>query len=437
MVLGPATGTRIAFMAEPELPPWLTQQADPIGAVYKGVQTGGAIAGVLNQRNVIQSRLRLEQQEQQMNHLRMEKAIKDRDDIFEADLIMQAVPDKIAPLLEAGKPSDARNVLLSLAARKPAVLNSDTFANLLKSVEAAVQTETTRLQLESMNWRAELSADTRLEIAQAKAALDNDPNSLVAQQRLLRAYMQMEGLQQGRERIGIAKENLGLRELGARQAAVNIESRLAESGQAPAVPLAPSGTLPPGPGGVQPATGLVVPATRPLTTANATVNQEALSSALSGIRQASLLKPLINSGTFGPRAFVESKLIDKFFANAYPELLNKDRVAASVMIAQLRGATARAIRSDSNITKDEQQSIASTIPGNDKFFTSPAEAMVQLETINRGIVDRAIRAARNLKQPVPDDLAPFVPGDMLPVLLRERLMTPQQAEQWYQQNRSQ
>lgn len=136
-------------MAELDLPPWLTKQADPLGSMAKGVQIGSEIGSVINQRDLTQSRLRLNEQDQQMNHLKLEKTIRERDQLLEADFIMQEVPDKIAPLLAAGKPNDARNVLLSLAARKPAVLHSDTYPKLLQEVEAAVQTETVRMQLKS------------------------------------------------------------------------------------------------------------------------------------------------------------------------------------------------------------------------------------------------------------------------------------------------
>lgn len=135
----------------PELPPWLTQQADPAGAFLRGAQGGAAIAQVINQRNITQSSLRLNEQQAQMNHLKMEQAIKQRDRVIKGEFVLRSLADQIEPLLAQGKPEMAMNVLLATGAREPSLFDTEGYPELLKHADAAIKTEMTRKQLESMD----------------------------------------------------------------------------------------------------------------------------------------------------------------------------------------------------------------------------------------------------------------------------------------------
>lgn len=174
-----------------------------------------------------------------------------------------------------------------------------------------------------------------------------------------------------------------------------------------------------------------------LTNANKTKAQETVSSALNSMQQIRQVMPMLNSATIGPRAAVEDIVVDRGLANIFPELMNKQRVSAAQLLSQVRSGVIRSLRTDSNIAEAERRSLESQVPGPAQFGTSPARALQQLQTIQEGVLQRAIRATANLKQPLSDELVQFVSPDDIQSFVQQKIMTPDQARAWYNARRQQ
>lgn len=406
-------------MATFDIPPWLQQPADPPSAILRGAQAGGIIAQSRQrdrqldmQAREMAAQERAQQQDLQLRGLKMAEYLRNRDDEIQARATMMELDDTVAGMLETGEYEGARNFLLGKSARNPMLLNFPQMTNLLKEVDAAIKQKGVQAQLESMerrafnaeegrDYRAELYADNRLEVAQAKAALDNDPNNLVAQQRLLRAYMQMEGLQQGRERIGIAKENLGLRNNAAVQSAVRTEAQLATDGLAPAIPLAPQGTLPPGPGGAQPATGLVVPSTtpRPLTTGAATAIQAGLQKDLAAVTS---LDEAIDAATAHPEAFGIQGKVRRIGEQVKGQLKPGEPMETPITDTQQKAglafsSIAQSLKVDSQLNRDELKMLKD-IGDTMDFKEGPQTALQKLNNLRSLSYRNTVRKAKQLGQ---------------------------------------
>ena len=196
----------------------------------------------------------------------------------------------------------------------------------------------------------------------------------------------------------------------------------------PTTPGGPANTAAPRPS--------LVPIERPLTTQNVTRNQETFSQSATGLKQIQRLQPLINSDTVGPLASFQDIVVDRGLANIFPELVGKDRVKVNVLLSSLSSSVAKSLRSDSNIAEPERVSLLEQIPHPNEFFTSPARSFEQLKTIQLGITDRAIRAARNLKQTLPDEFIKNLPDEWILDLHRDNTLTDDEVRRWHRLNTS-
>ncbi len=436
-------------MAEPdfrvETPDWMKQGRD-VADEWLRMQANNRAQQ--EQNALLPVRLKAAEQDQQLKGLTIAKEMKSRDDILKADFAAHQLGPTLSNLYQAGKPEEAMNLLLSEVAKNPDLSNSPAIHDLMTKTMTALQTKNLQQRFSEAeagrNTRAQEANDVKLQIKGLEAELANDPNNVKTQLALMRLYNQAQSL-------GIAAGNLEQRTMGtelrrttAIQGAVNTEGRLANEGLAPAPgislmpPSAPPGNaVPASPKGSGMGQPLVVPTTRPLTSANASKLQETVMTSASALRQADKLMPLINSGTFGPAAKLSNIIVDKGLANLFPELVSEERVSANTIAAGLRAATVRALRSDSNITDAERKDLIQDVPSPDKFLTSPAEAIIQLKTINEGVVDRAIQAARNLSpgQPISGDLLDTISdSSYIKSLVRRKILTTEEAIAWSQRN---
>lgn len=439
----------------PELPPWLTQQADPVGAFLRGAQSGAVIAGAINQRNITQSNLRLNEQQAQMNHLKMEQAIKQRDRVIKGEFVLRSLADQIEPLLAQGKPEMAMNVLLATGAREPSLFDTEGYPELLKHTDAAIKTEETRKQLESMDElrksqiyenkaRGELAlaeaTDMQLGVGTGRFAPANLTKLIAARDQArnegrmadataYEAEINRTRTQQTQSdaRIGQAAARLGI-------SAAELSLKLREAGVViePGAPVqsvegaAPAVATPPLP--------VLTPVARPLTSANVTRNQETLSTASIALREIATVKPLISAETVGPMAAAKGFIIDRGLANIWPDLANLDRIEASSVFSRIRASVIRALRSDSNINKDEVATLEAQVPSSEAFLASPVRAMAQIESIADGVQERAINSAKLLDQALPDDVLRSLDDVKMLKYHRDGKITEEDARRWYKVN---
>jgi hypothetical protein len=229
-------------------------------------------------------------------------------------------------------------------------------------------------------------------------------------------------IKQAAGRLGISAADLSLK---LREAGVTLQPVAVEDA-APTEDRTPAITVPPLPA--------LTPTARPLTTANVGKQQEILSASSVALREINAVAPLISSETVGPMAAAKSLLIDRGLANIWPDLANKDRIEASSVFARIRASTFRALRSDSNINKDEVEQISKQIPSVEDFLNSPVNSMVKIESIAHGIQERAIQAVRQLNQIVPDDILRSLDDKQMSRHHREKRLTDEEARRWFQLN---
>lgn len=245
----------------------------------------------------------------------------------------------------------------------------------------------------------------------------------------------------------LAQEKLDLRRRGLDQAdirsqlnAIGLTIRATEAGwkieNMPAVGITDS-TMQGPPTQDQPAGPTLTPIPRPLTAANVTKQQETLSTSSIALREIRTVIPLISSETTGPIAATKGILIDRGLANIWPDLANQERMEASSVFSRIRASVIRALRSDSNINKDEVATLEAQVPSSEAFLTSPARAMTQIESIAEGIQERAIQAARQLNQVLPDDVLRSLDDKSMAKHHREKRLTDEEARRWFQFNQAQ
>lgn len=134
-------------MATFDIPPWLQQPADPLRAIAVGAQVGAQLAATRQRAQELKLRQAAQEQDAQMQTLKMREFLRVRDQQIEAEFAMQEISDTVSPLLEAGKDLEAYEAMLSFSSRKPAVLNSARWGTLAQEIRGAASLRQQREQL--------------------------------------------------------------------------------------------------------------------------------------------------------------------------------------------------------------------------------------------------------------------------------------------------
>lgn len=455
---------------ETALPPWLTRQYDYATGIR---QTGQNIAeNLLRRRQLDIEALRqaaAAQQADAMERYRaaQAKALEDkqrRED--EANQRYEAgaasVVQGLNDLGPNASPSEQRNVIFKEYRNlPPATFNA--FLNSLGKTEA-VKGAGERLDktLDSREKIAEEQNATRLEVVRLQEELRNNPDNPQLQMRLKALELHSQSLDIARKNLELRAIQVGQADTRLNQAAVGRAAALAQQGFESNVPLLPGQSqaqsdqtisneiqppyfqeaAPPQNPPInqplrdaQPPQELIRPVARPLTQANVTRNQEALSNSLTALKQIREVQPLINADTVGPIGAAKRVIVNRGLANLFPELLDKESVQVDEILTTLGSYVTRALKSDSNIAEAERKKLESTVPSQKEILQSPANAYAQLVNISNRLKDSSVRSLVNLKAPVPDELTPHLSSDDVKALVGSGSMTHAQAMRWYQLNR--
>lgn len=316
-----------------ETPPWLKNDAQE-STFLRDVEAGQRIN---SQRQQLPLKLKALQQDAQMNELKISEHIRQRDDLLRAEQEAQGLGETIAPLLDQEQPDKAMSALLAAGIRKPILFKSPQWQTMMKEVQASVTAQRAQKQLDSLNeyrraqeegknLRAEDTNQTRLEIAELRNQLANDPDNIQNLVKITNLYARLESLQQGRERLANDTEKISQSERRLTldeqrlvqqgrisEARLSMQKRGAELREIDqliqqykeGVELAPAestATAPAGTGATTSAKPALIPVARPTTPATVTVTQESLRNLSNSYDAVQRTRQMVEStpGAFGP-----------------------------------------------------------------------------------------------------------------------------------------
>lgn len=407
-------------MAEPnfsyaEQPPWLRNDAQyDFSPFALGVQTAQREKDrALDERrlSVVEAeapyRQKLLQQESEMTQFKLDDALRQRDQLLEAEREARLLPSVTDSLLQEGEALKAFSELLRAAGKKPILWSSPTFNQQLKSVGEAVKSTLSADRITEMeayhNSRNEL---LKSQLTAKENAAGSPVGKLLDDLRLARERGDTEGISALQKSIELETSNA--KEWGPSevQRLLNERARAIESGRIDDTRILDAA--------LQKATSTrsittrIDPATGEVTitegtqdvgglekTTKAQIEQKLLSqeTLVNGLNE------LLSSGAsqyFGPQGAIGNLLVDKLFANVYGDAVNPERVSSRQKLQGLKNIAVRALSDDrGQLSRQDQERVERLFPTGG-YVGSPAEADILLRELADELKKRAVTLGRTV-----------------------------------------
>jgi hypothetical protein len=419
--------------------PWLTQTADPVGSLARGVQAGSMIAENRNQSAALAQRrmqfeqtmameqqklaselaqvplrMTLQQQEAQMNAIKIQDVLEQRQFAIEDEKTVATAWDWTSQKLKQKDPMGALSTWMDFAGQLPRLTQNPKFLQLRKDIGTALEIETERQKIQ---------AHTRPAPNLGGVSIITDPLT-------------------GKQKSYVQTGSGSLSEMWDGEAFTPRAVTITDPNTGKPITLIQTGKdsfrEPRGEGEViefTSPTGEKTSITRgggtkaqgDLTTVNQTRVQQGLAGALQTIDTANRLEPLIDNETVGVQAFAESWIKDRILAQRFPGLASNKRANAETLVAELRASAVQELKTDSNITEAERGQILQAVPEINSPIDSPVRAKELVSATRRMAAIRAVVAAGKLKQPMPKAAAQQITPSELKRLVDTGVITKEQA----------
>ena len=116
--------------------------------------------------------------------------------------------------------------------------------------------------------------------------------------------------------------------------------------------------------------------------------------------KAQMLLPKLNPGTVGVRGFANRVIVDSVIAQFTGQKIG-EAIEADALAMQFQAPIVKLLRSDSNITKDERESIVSTLPQPKDWIGSSQGAKLKLSVALESAARASRSGAKMLGKPIP------------------------------------